>query len=328
MKKPLSLFTLIALTIVTVQSFAITPKKSARLQAHLIAPINFAPSIGRNAFVCDTFNNTHATDTLTIYTATDAQGAYSGYISGQNSYGDIAKVDRFANTNHIGGTVSSVILYFGAATASNATDTFNVRVWNEAAGIPGSVLANASYTYQGAVGDVTNNYISLINFTSPPVVQNYFYAGIQFDYITGDTVALVSNTEGETTPATAWELWGDGTTWATFSSSSSWSLNIAQVILPVICDGGTGVESVAYDKTVAVYPTVASNLLNILVGVPSNAVSVRITDMTGRLVIDNVISTMTNHVHQFDISTLESGNYMVNVIIGTYSFSNKIIVQK
>ena len=88
---------------------------------------NFGVSANRTSMLCDSITNFQPSDTLVVYTDS------IGYVTGQNSYSDLGKADRFTNLNHINGTVSGVILYFAVATSANATDTFSVNVWNETA---------------------------------------------------------------------------------------------------------------------------------------------------------------------------------------------------
>ena len=320
MKKTLLLS--FALCLSAFYSNASLPKKhTIGYSAHTAtSPLN--SSTQRSLLLCDTLSNIHPTDTLVVYLDS------IGYVTGQNSFGDLGKADRFSNNNHVGGTVSAVLLYFAVATAANATDTFSVNIWDETAGFPGGILANTNYIYQGAADDVAAQTISVITFPVPPTVQDYFYAGIQFDYAAGDTVALYSNIDGNTVPNTAWELWSDGTSWYPFDDVDSWGLSISMAILPVVCDGTTGMESVAYDKNVAVYPTMASDRLNVLISNSTTDASVEIMDLTGRVVLSKKVNTMTDHTHQFDISSIADGTYMVNVTFGNYHSSKKIIVQK
>lgn len=295
-------------------------KHPVRSQTTAIFPVA-DPSINRSSFVCDTLTNIHATDSIVLYTDDP------GYVAGQNSYGDIAKADRFTNLNHVNGNVSAVLLYIGVATAANATDTFSVNIWNETAGTPGPIIGNANYTYQGAVDDVTAQTLSVITFPVPVPITGDFYAGVKFGYTAGDTIGLFSNIDGNTIPNTAWEQWSDNS-WYPFDNVDSWGISVSLAILPVVCDGTTGVENVAYDKNVAIYPTVASDLLNIFIGNSTPDASIQITDLSGRVVLSKKLNTMTDHTHQLDIRAVSAGTYMVNIAFGNYSSSKKIIVQK
>ena len=283
---------------------------------------NFGVSANRTSMLCDSITNFQPSDTLVVYTDS------IGYVTGQNSYSDLGKADRFTNLNHINGTVSGVILYFAVATSANATDTFSVNVWNETAGMPGEIIGNTNYNYQGARDDVAGQALSIITFPTPVPVSGDFYAGIQFDYTAGDTVALFSNIDGNTVPNTAWELWSDGTSWYPFDDVDSWELSISMAIIPIVCDGSTAIQSVNYDKNVAIYPTIANDRLNVLISKSTQEANVQITDLSGRVVLSKKLNTMTDHTQQLDLSSISAGTYMVNVSFENYSSSKKIIIQK
>jgi hypothetical protein len=196
---------------------------------------------------CDTITNIQPTDNLTIYN----DGA-TGYVAGHNQYGDLAKADFYSYTGantHIQGAY----LYFGVAVASNTTNTFNVHVWDGTGGTPGSILVTTTLTYDAlTTGGTPGVYYVPFDYTALPASKEFF-VGIEFAYAAGDTVALVTNTDPETTPSTAWEQWGD-LTWHTYDGPGGWGLAITHNISPVlgvlptasftqsnaaVCEGGT-----------------------------------------------------------------------------------------
>jgi len=176
---------------------------------------------------CDTITNIGAADNLTIYT----DGA-SGYVAGHNQYGDIAKADYYnyagANTH-----IQGAYVFFGAALASNTTNTFNVNVWDGTGGTPGAIIATTTLTYDAlATAGTPGVYYIPFNYTALPATKEFF-VGIEYTYAAGDTVALVTNTSPETSPATAWEQWGD-LTWHAYDGAGSWGLGVAHDISPVL----------------------------------------------------------------------------------------------
>jgi hypothetical protein len=50
---------------------------------------------------------------------------------------------------------------------------------------------------------------------------------------TGDTLVVWSNTDGDTSPPTAWELWSDNQ-WYGFTGTNTWNLDIALAIYPIV----------------------------------------------------------------------------------------------
>lgn len=300
---------------------ATTPKNGTTPARKSVSQLITGSASQRTTVVCDTLQNFSSTDSLTVYL--DPSG---GYISGHNSYGDIAKAEMYTGVT-AGSTVGTFIIYFGAASAANATDTFNVQLWDVASGVPGAVLASTSYTYQDASNAVTANSLVIVDFAAPAAVNTAFLAGISFDYTLGDTVALVSTVDGTAIPATAWELFSDGTSWYPFDNGNSWGLGVSHVVLPVVC-GSTGVKNVDYDKNVALYPSITSDNVNLLIAPSFEKVAITITDLTGKVVMQKNISTRAEHIHQLDLSSLGNGTYFVNVGFGADQSIRKVIVQR
>jgi PKD repeat protein len=183
--------------------------------------------------VCDTLSNIDATDNFALYSA--GSTATSGYVSGHNQYGDLAKADRFSAT--AGATISQVQLFFGVAKSNTPSRTFNVRIWdaNGTNGAPGTVLGTTTVTYGTAASDVTAVRATVANFANAITLNGPFYAGIEFAYQAGDTLALITNTDGETTPTTAWEKQSNGAWFSYDAGNGTWEIKVSHLILPVVC---------------------------------------------------------------------------------------------
>lgn len=175
---------------------------------------------------CDTISNYDAVNHNSI-----VYNIGTGYVSGHNSYGDIAKADFFdydGTNTHIAGAY----IGFGISVASNTTNTFDVKVWDGTGGTPGAVLASVPVTYQ-SIQDLIDGgeNLAYIPFGSVALpASKEFFVGIEFSY-GDDTIALITNTDGETSPATAWEQWSDNS-WYPYDDSNSWGLGLAHYIQP------------------------------------------------------------------------------------------------
>jgi lysyl endopeptidase len=177
---------------------------------------------------CDTLLNFKTSDTPSLYTTGN------GYVSGHNQYGDVAKAEKFTATS--GSTVSQVRLFFGVAKSNTSSKTFNVRIWdaNGTGGAPNTVLGTTTITYGTAASDVANTRFTVATFNPPVTVNGAFYAGIEFAYASGDTLALITNEDGQTNPATAWEKLSNNA-WLPYSSTNSWEQNVSHLIAAVVC---------------------------------------------------------------------------------------------
>lgn len=303
-------------------------KRNATVTAHQAQMPQVQTSNHLRAGNCDSLANFEETDTLAYYTVDIAQGG--GYVSGQNGYMDEAKADIFTTTN-TGAQVTGALILFAYASAANQTDTFSVVVWDEndtLPGTPGAVIANEAYSYQGATDDALAEVFSEITFQNPATIDSIFFAGVKFGYTAGDTIALYTNTDGASIPATAWELWSGGTDWFNYGDSSSWLLNVSHIIIPIVCGGNVDVPSVDYDKQVAVYPTIASDVLNVAIAPKTSEAHILVMDVTGNIVIDRKVNAMSSHIHQVDLSDLSNGSYMVTISFEGYNSTKKIVVQK
>ncbi len=78
--------------------------------------------------------------------------------------------------------------------------------------------------------------MTFVQFNPPLTLTSSFYAGVILPSVAGDTLALWSNSDGDTNPGTAWEQWSDNT-WHPISSADAWSLNISQAIFPIVTYG-------------------------------------------------------------------------------------------
>ncbi|WBM74406.1 reprolysin-like metallopeptidase [Saprospira grandis] len=179
---------------------------------------------------CDTISNYDvANDNPALYNA----GGPGGYLAGHNGYGDIAKADYFnyggANTH-----LTGAYFGFGQAVAANASNSFNVQVWDGTGGTPGAVIASIPIAYQDIVTLIAGgNNVAFVPFGNIALpASNEFFVGIEYTY-GNDTIALITNTDGETSPATAWEQWGDGT-WHAYDETGSWGIDVAHYIVPVL----------------------------------------------------------------------------------------------
>lgn len=157
---------------------------------------------------CDTLLNILDTNTLTIYGASGG-----GFITGVNSYGDLAKVEKYTGYSgtHVTG---SDIFFYGVQDGGNG-GTVDLVILNDNAGLPGTVIGSTSY----AIADINNAITSgqgvvFLPFDAPVnVAGNDFYIGLDFSNLTpGDSLGIVSKLVGVTTPSnTAYEKWSDAT---------------------------------------------------------------------------------------------------------------------
>ncbi len=272
---------------------------------------------------CDTITNfVIGVNTPQIYPTPNG----TGYISGHNSFLDVSKADKFLAAQYQPGSfVTGAVLYFGAASATNNTNTFDVKVWddNGLAGSPGSPMGSEPITYLTASTHVLQNALSLINFATPIAMSGDFYLGINFDYnVVGDEVALYTSADGQTTPATAWEQW-DNLDWYRYDDSQGWAMNVCHIVLPVMCSPA-GEEEVKTNGTLFLQPNPAQYKIKIMYDGLNSKSEIKIFDVEGRLQQCPTESVM-NGIEEFDISKLCPGIYFIRVADGEKILSKKFV---
>lgn len=159
---------------------------------------------------CDTLTN--AFGTPTIYS--DVNG---GYVGGQNSTGTTELAEKISNMGNFG--VGEIRYLFDAKKGVNG---FVATVWDDDGpnNTPGTILGQVPVPYSAI--DTTGLTVAVFN---PPINANGdFFVGCVLSTVAGDTIGLISNADGQSIPATAWEKSG-GTTWQT--TSIGWALEIS-----------------------------------------------------------------------------------------------------
>lgn len=240
---------LLLVALMGINAFAQTSRNSY-IQKNLGVPKASLLGGDSRPTVCDTFVNLCSDDTLVLYTASCTTGVPGGYVCGHNCYGDKAKVDIFGVPGIVGNTtIKGVLLFFGVGKAANTTDQFNVRVWDHSgtfgdggSGAPGTILGSKAVKYNTVKNDVTNGNLTYVQFASAIAFpsDSIFYAGIDFSYKSGDTVALI-NTLDRTGSGlscsdinTSVDKFSDNS-WHRFTDADDWGLATSQMILPILC---------------------------------------------------------------------------------------------
>ncbi|MFN4147355.1 MAG: M43 family zinc metalloprotease [Runella sp.] len=161
-----------------------------------------------NAGLCASVTNFEGTPTVI------RQPSGTGYVAGQNSRRTRAVAEQFDNplgyVNLRGAT-----LRFGVARAAQGAQTesvVKVKVWNARGfqGGPGNELTTKEVPLRQIIADVSAGRPTNVVFDQNInlVSQNNlaFHIGVEFDYVPGDTVALVTTRDGQALNATSWEL--------------------------------------------------------------------------------------------------------------------------
>lgn len=254
------------------------------------------------------------TGTPNLYLSSPASGG--GYVTGNNGYEDKAKMQLFDNAYGVqaSGTINKLLLW---APVKSGTGTFRAVIWSNVAGEPGAELGSATVnissvdTTIAGVMPVSNNagYNVSVTFSTPIAIPSNkaFWAGIVLPTSTGDTIALVSNTDGDFTAGGTHtgEFWSDDS-FNTFGDPNNWGLDIALAIFPVVTYT-VGLEE--ENNEVSVYPNPVNDVLNFKLNAAIS--SVAIYNLDGKLISkENVNSNFYN----VSLENLEAGVYLYELI--------------
>ncbi len=269
---------------------------------------------------CDTAHYPLA-GTPTIYGSSNG-----GYVSGNNGYGDLAKADYFSGFTS-GWTISEAFIYFGVATGSSSQ--VPVKIWNDngTGGAPNTVLGTVNVPLSTIVSDVTAQQPTYVTFTTPVAIDGSFFVGVTLPTVAGDSVAIVTNTDGDTNPGTAWEQFDTGVWYAFSDATNSWGMNMQLAIWPLVCNP-TNVSTSAANNHISMYPNPAYDDLNLYFGNYQGDVDIVIFDILGKEIMRYSGEVNNTSAMKIDISDLRSGIYMIKGVFGNNSFTDKLQILK
>ena len=272
---------------------------------------------------CDTVTNFPATGTPSVFNSSGW-----GYVCGHNDYLDVAKADVFSQPITPTYQITGALLGFAVASASNTTNTFAVKVWNNAgaAGSPGTSIGSTNVTYDAASQDVIAGNLTYVTFNPPITATSPYYLGIEFGYTAGDTLAFISTGDGEVTPGTAWEQFSTLDWHAMSETPTSWGLNIAQAIFPILCSPNSLNDPAV--TGVVLYPNPTSGQLIIHnTNVTSEGAVVNVLNVMGQVVMTKNIADFSG-TNYLNMSELSNGLYFVEIVSGATRINNRIILNK
>lgn len=179
------------------------------------------------AGVCGSLSNFEGTPTILQV------DSVQGYVAGHNSLKHSAKAEYFQN--ELGYTnLSSALVNFGHAVSDRLDATVTVTVWNARGpqGSPGAVLERKEVLFREIYPNIESGTPTEVIFErNVPLFGRGFYVGIELSYEHGDTVALVTNSDGESLQGTSWELDEEGL-WRPYLLT--WPVYIAHDITAVV----------------------------------------------------------------------------------------------
>ncbi len=268
---------------------------------------------------------THLYDTL-LY---PLEGTWiCNYMNGNNEYNDLAKANYFeASYTNNKPYVHGMIVEFCFATLSTTNGSAIFAIWedNGTGNNPAeNPLVEKAVSIDEIINNINDDMFTYAAFDSAVAVNGAFYAGVILpDAASGDTVILISNSDGDTNPGIAWEQWEDQS-WHPYSETGGWEVNIALGIHPVLSDFSSTKTNITTKGNIFIYPNPATNFIHFSFQetLSGNAKRISIFDQTGKEVLSK---TTHSKIYQIDLSDFNAGLYFYIVNHGQMQFSGKFL---
>ena len=257
---------------------------------------------------CDTLNPV-AGDTLTVYVTNN------GYLFGVNEYNTESNGEYFTYSG-TGTQLGEMFVYFykGYDSGNNGNVTFNVyQPLNDTT--PGTLLASQQVPISQIATDADSSTMTHVVFDTPASISGNFIITID-NPTNGDTIAIVSNTNGNSTAPDEALIKYNGS-WS--SAKSLTGLDVSLAIFPIVCETTTSVDN-AELTNVVIYPTLTKG--KVLFGGIKNA-TVEVYDVTG-----NRVAEFNNVTRNINIANLNNGIYILKISDNGKVLNKKIVLQK
>ena len=188
----------------------------------------------------------HIVDSITVIKM-DPFGGGTGYISGNNSFGDVAKGEKFLLSDLQGKKITgaNIVLYKNILSGQGTTNNSGlanvvVELWKgnnspavllDQVSVPlANVLSVAPsrqpFNKMGMSKDTTSFYGLHVDFSNQYIVDENFYIVVQLPSVLGDTIALATSTFGQGRLGAGMEKWNDNV-WHFYDESYGTSISNA-----------------------------------------------------------------------------------------------------
>jgi PKD repeat protein len=242
------------------------------------------------------------------------------FITGNNEWGDLAKANYFQINQNL--FITGVLVEFAYATGGNPN--IEIALWNNSGndGSPGTKIGSENVSLNVIKNQINNEQMTYVVFNPPINVTSSFYAGFMLPTAAGDTLVVWSNTEGDTNPSTAWELWSNSV-WYSFSDEDSWQMNIALAIFPIV-QNTLGVNENDSEDLITIFPNPSGGMYSISTemfeGETSN-VSVYKSDGT----LINEFFEKNGKTFHVDLTSEPAGLYFIKVETKSKNYFRKVV---
>ena len=177
---------------------------------------------------------------------TGASVGQDGWINGLNVYGDKEKAMYFDESAQPYTIMNNLWVAFGKAYSSNPAKLVPVRVYDGTSGTPGAQIGSTVNVTMGQImSDVSGGYYTEYSFVNNPITlpaSKKFFVAIDVTNLnwptSHDTLSIVSNSAGQTTPSAIWEKQSDNL-WYQYTTAGSWNLSASLYMHPFLTNANS-----------------------------------------------------------------------------------------
>ncbi len=194
----------------------------------------------RMAASCSQINYPMPSDWMPVNYYTGASVGADGWINGVNVYLDKAKAMYFDLSSYEETYVSEVYIGFGRAYSANPEKTVHVRIYDGTSGSPGIVLGEMPLNMKQIMQDKSAGTYTAVVFRNgvPLPASGKIFVGVDFSDLqwsssVKDTLSIISNSNGQTSPSLIWELQSNNL-WYRYGTAGSWNLDASLLIHPFL----------------------------------------------------------------------------------------------
>ncbi len=248
-----------------------------------------------------------------------------GYLSGNNSRGDLAKATLY-QVNEDKGLLMGGVFDFAWATQSLSNDVPVVfKIWDNdgADNSPGTVLDQGTVPLSHIVFDVENHLSTVVFFDQWAHIQKDFFMGFEMPQIAGDTIALFTNKITAVNHSDSWEQTSAGA-WRTYQQGNP-GLDVNHAMYPIICKA-TGIANDLLLQDILVYPVPAKDQVYVSILNPNiKNLNLQLLDVSGRIANCKLMPISAGYV--IDVQQLTRGMYFLRIQTGDDVSTRKIVIE-
>jgi PKD repeat protein len=196
---------------------------------------------------CDQINFPAPSNWTPVNYFTGASVGSDGWINGVNVNLDREKAMYFDASTSPYTQLVNVWVAFGLAHSTNPNKIVPMKIYDGTSGVPGAQIGSTVNATMGQImQDVNGNYYTEYSFVNTPVtlpVSKRFFVSIDLTNLqwtsgTHDTLSIVSNTNGQTSPSVIWERQANNT-WYRYTTAGTWNLSASLYIHPFLTSAPT-----------------------------------------------------------------------------------------